>query len=620
DLTVLYEQDFAKVMWSMHHVMRNDPRRRYVHGLTCEDTKARLWFNNRSDVVVSEEFDINKVSDLEPAGLLERLRVGIQDWKHLVRIILSIIMAPLVDLGYDLDIEAVPPNDENSEPSYDITIHNPDTKQKTVYRTIGVISDVGADSMVGRGTRVWKVRKFVNGCLEGPVYALKDVWVNEDRDPEHVIVGEIRWQQPEYSQYFLTFIDYGFAPLEPSEPSVLDSTHKTQGRQIDLKPTRTVLRLLFVPIRTSRSQSQKTSSASRHSLGQSEDTPDSKLEGHRDFGYLSKHPRLHYRAVFKEIGDPVHDLRHFSTVFTAIQGGWEGLHAIHLCTRVHRDVSSGNILFVPASNAFPERGVIMDLEYSKRTDDTRRPHDVKTGTAAFMATEVAASHHHRLETLRHTATADVSDFMPPPRESLTKGDKQPMRGMQPLPPPRPLPQFRHNPLHDMESTWWLCLWILFYLVPATTQSSDAQLMNYHRIFRSQEMKELVLCTPGKLGPRTSHLSGYGVFAEAMQRWANLLNQCYSTSYRRYDDSTDPTKSIQIDDEIIAQSYRGGRSFLQILKDASEDLPECVTLSEQHPDVTTTRTTTPEVTHRLVLKYVLLDAPHTWKPRSKKSAT
>ncbi|CAE7103442.1 unnamed protein product [Rhizoctonia solani] len=53
--------DFNKVIWSMHHIMRSDACRRSVLGLTCEDTKARLWYSDRCDLVASEEFDINKV-------------------------------------------------------------------------------------------------------------------------------------------------------------------------------------------------------------------------------------------------------------------------------------------------------------------------------------------------------------------------------------------------------------------------------------------------------------------------------------------------------------------------------------------------------------------------------
>jgi hypothetical protein len=46
----------------MHHIMHNDPCQRYIHRLKCEDTKVRLWFKNRCDVIVPEESDLNKAS------------------------------------------------------------------------------------------------------------------------------------------------------------------------------------------------------------------------------------------------------------------------------------------------------------------------------------------------------------------------------------------------------------------------------------------------------------------------------------------------------------------------------------------------------------------------------
>jgi hypothetical protein len=45
----------------MHHIMRNDPRRRFAFGLTIENTSARLWYNDRCGVVASESFDLNQV-------------------------------------------------------------------------------------------------------------------------------------------------------------------------------------------------------------------------------------------------------------------------------------------------------------------------------------------------------------------------------------------------------------------------------------------------------------------------------------------------------------------------------------------------------------------------------
>ncbi|KAL5638118.1 hypothetical protein ACGC1H_002391 [Rhizoctonia solani] len=211
--------DYAKVIWSMHHIMRSDARRRFVHGLTCENTKVKLWYNDRCNVVASEEFDVNK------------------DWRILVRIILSIQQATAAELGYDPNMVSLPSANPTSEPQYDITIHNSEKKIVNVYRTLGIISDVGADSMVGRGTRVWKVQKVENGQPGGPTYALKMVWVHKDSFEEHAFVKRIKDRHTKYSQYFLTAIDYGFAPLDPANPSILFDTHKPLGRARILEPT-----------------------------------------------------------------------------------------------------------------------------------------------------------------------------------------------------------------------------------------------------------------------------------------------------------------------------------------------------------------------------------------------
>ncbi|CAE6442920.1 unnamed protein product [Rhizoctonia solani] len=554
--------DYAKMMWSMHHVMRNDARRRYVHGLTCEDTKARLWYNDRSDIVASEEFDVNK------------------DWKHLVRIILSILLSSPFDLGYDPTVEAVPSSAATSEAMYNITVWNNDTGIPTVYRTIRIISDAGTDSMVGRGTRVWEVRQLLGGDLVGPSYALKDVWVHADRIAEHVIVKEIREEQPEYAQHFLTPHDYGFVPLDPSTPAISDNTHKTLGRPRDLRPTHRTLRIPAPgsSIRTTSSNSQTTSNTPRDSVGHAQDIPQSPQEGHRLGTHLSKHPLLHYRMVFEEIGTPVHELRDFTSVFTAIHGGWKGLHAIHLSKRVHRDVSSGNILLVPPSTPknLGSRGVIMDLEYAKKIDASIGAHDVKTGTVAFMATEVAAMEHHRLRMPRRSnqpiqSLNALRSFV----ESRNKVNTKHTR----------LPPFRYNPLHDMESIWWLCLWMTFYLVPTSSQGAKEQLKAYHSIFLSPDSKRVFLCEES--GSRTHRLASYLLegqsFDSIMETWAITLNTLYEMAYDKHRDSQDLLKTIQINEEITSASYQYGEEFLQSLVKESESIPTCVTLAERCED-------------------------------------
>ena len=43
-------------------MMRNDPSRRFAFGITIENTEMRVWFCCRSVVLVSEVFDVLKVS------------------------------------------------------------------------------------------------------------------------------------------------------------------------------------------------------------------------------------------------------------------------------------------------------------------------------------------------------------------------------------------------------------------------------------------------------------------------------------------------------------------------------------------------------------------------------
>ncbi|KAG8703733.1 hypothetical protein FRC11_010480 [Ceratobasidium sp. 423] len=568
--------DFEKVLWSMHHIMRNDPRRRYVHGLTCENTQVRLWFHDRSDVVASTKFDINK------------------DWKYLVRIILSMLSATRVELGYDPTVRAVTSNDGNAEPSYNITIHNVDEGTNNVYRTVGILSDIGVDSMVCRASRVWEVKKLVNGVPGGDSYVLKDIWVHEDRIPEHEILQDIREAQPEYSDYFLTPLDHCFVPLVPSEPQTADSTHKTLGHSRDLKPTGKTLPTRIRTFSQLPSESKGSASTPRDSVGHPHDILNVRGEGGRKLVRLSKHARRHYRILFKEIGKPVHDLRNFTDVFIAIRGGWEGLHAMHLCGYVHRDVSSGNILLVdPQGN---KRGVIMDLEYAKKIDDMSEPHDVKTGTAAFMATEVAFTEHHRLESLRSKRQTN------PSREAMELWGKSDRKADAPssseLPP---LPPFRHNPLHDMESVWWLCVWIMFYLSCSKKKRLE-QYENSRQVFGSQHTKEK-FSEPRKFGPLTTHLSETPKMASEIKSWLLMLNCHYTDCYEKQDSWTDPPTILRIDDATIEESYTFGQKTLQTLEEASKSLPKCVTLPERFEQKNPTSGKSP-----LILDCVLLPPP------------
>lgn len=60
-LTLTAFQNNEKMLWSMQHTMREDPRRRHAHAFTIEKTTMRLWYSDRVDTVVSEAFDFMMV-------------------------------------------------------------------------------------------------------------------------------------------------------------------------------------------------------------------------------------------------------------------------------------------------------------------------------------------------------------------------------------------------------------------------------------------------------------------------------------------------------------------------------------------------------------------------------
>ena len=65
------------------------------------------------------------------------------------------------------------------------------------YRTLALITDSGAFDLLGRGTRVWKAVRIVNGEETGAPVVLKDAWVDSDRERE----GDIHWRRL-HSDYF----------------------------------------------------------------------------------------------------------------------------------------------------------------------------------------------------------------------------------------------------------------------------------------------------------------------------------------------------------------------------------------------------------------------------------
>jgi hypothetical protein len=103
----------------------------------------------------------------------------------------------------------------NNQPQYKIQV-----KDK-VYCTTDVLSDYGADAIIGRGTRVFKV--YDEQDVNKAPRVLKDTWVEEDRSREGQILrnlfekiqsrgGEEKLRDAK--QYFLTSVAYGDVTID----------------------------------------------------------------------------------------------------------------------------------------------------------------------------------------------------------------------------------------------------------------------------------------------------------------------------------------------------------------------------------------------------------------------
>jgi len=106
------------------------------------------------------------------------------------------------------------------------------------------------------------------------------------------------------------------------------------------------------------------------------------------------------------------------------------LQLIHGSGWVHRDISIGNVYL------YEGHGLLGDLEHAKNTaDHSDHWHEAKMGTIDFMAVEVM-----ELEFF----------FCPPLDEGIWAPEQLP---------------FHYNAMHDIESAWWIGLWMLFFRKP-----------------------------------------------------------------------------------------------------------------------------------------------------------
>lgn len=239
--------------------------------------------------------------------LILRIRISpstpilLQSPRHVVECFLPLLSAPRHKLGWDTTITCVSPRDVTGpEIVYKIVVGDCE------YKTKRLISNVGAEVLRGRGTRVWEVVKLdANGGETGPSLVLKDGWGDVDRDPEGKILGEIRAsgtpeQQKAICEYFMKAI----AESEVYVEGALDLTHVIKRKN---KRPETVEPFPIVDDLLNAKTGGAIPAEGRFALPQG--------EPERGITYSAK---VHRRVVFDEVGKTIQEVESLSEAFDVL--------------------------------------------------------------------------------------------------------------------------------------------------------------------------------------------------------------------------------------------------------------------------------------------------------------
>ncbi|KAJ3557294.1 hypothetical protein NM688_g1548 [Phlebia brevispora] len=400
------EDNVIKVTSSMHNCLRRDPCRRSTLGFTIENTTMRLWYCDRSEIVCSEPFNF------------------IIDRKWLVHFCLSVAYAEPHDLGWD------PTMQQTEHGRYDISVHSPDGTT-VVYRTLELLSRSGVETLKGRGTRVWKVVRVEHGVESGTPMVLKDTWVDPDRESEGAVLEKLRdaKRKPDLQR----FVDRTFLSREWDGDVFLDRTCSV------LDCTRIFGSGAVI--------SNRQELLSRFGDASGTTAPPTQPRHASDC-------KIHYRIVFRGVCKPIITETSVVKIFRALAQITIALQLMHVVGWVHRDVSTGNILLAEDGTAR-----LTDLEYARLLG---QGDECRLGTTKFMAVEVDeqeylfpqerlpsrdSSNQNRPLALSEEASSRDVPLKSPSKEHSSAEYKP--------------PDFHYNPLHDLESLWWVAVHFLF---------------------------------------------------------------------------------------------------------------------------------------------------------------
>ncbi|KAF9449336.1 hypothetical protein P691DRAFT_728158 [Macrolepiota fuliginosa MF-IS2] len=411
--------------------MNDDPRRVFMFGFMIEDDKMALWYFSRSHSTKSKDFNY------------------IQDYKQLISVFLSFIFADEASLGYDPTVHRSAAGDI----SY--TYQIPMDGAIRYFKSTGTLSSYRSLGITGHMTRVWKAIEVSSpGGLPIPgkkEVALKDVWSEEDATLEKVvqdaIFAEVEKQKDLKKNGQASRLD-----LVTQWKTKIDFANIFQGNTYQKYFVKIEGDYQGTTTKIKPQDATPTTGLFFHNRPRDGDPTTHQIPGSgstRDHGDVTPprtyKPKKRYNVVYSEICTALHDVVNLKTSFKALEDALRlALVILFITGWLHRDVSTGNILvFVDGQTV---TGKLSDLEYAKEFGTHSGP---TTGTPYFMALELLTGARHRVP---KPPALDDAFF-----EKAATGDTAILNVVC-------------NFQHDVESLFWIALWIL--LVRVNYESSQ----------------------------------------------------------------------------------------------------------------------------------------------------
>ncbi|KAJ3559363.1 hypothetical protein NM688_g391 [Phlebia brevispora] len=435
--------DEVKLAWNMHYCLCEDPRRRFIFAFTIENTEMRLWFCSRQNLIITRAFNF------------------ITDCSRTVYFFLTLMFATTYRLGWDPTMTRCP------DGQYDIKVYSA-PNQFTHYRTLQLVSDYEVDSTFGRGARMWKVRRLdATGQPYGEPLTLRDYWIEFDRPREGATYRRLR--DANSSDSYQALLDDFFCAV------VIDGdVYIEEEQQYDNSHT-LALHDAVVPEGSPIFTFKGAKGIDTGAVG---NYPIKKVLKADIKGKLTLEPLVHYRIVVEETLRPLHELCSVGKIFTALGHVCAALQAMHEQGLVHRNVCPENIM-VDSS-----RIRLTGLEQVKHMQDTSI-HTERIVSSNFTAVEVAWE----------TWAFGKGEPVPSSSESysysasVVETDVAGTVHQAILAVP-----FRYNPLHDLESVWWVAVYVMVKREAQDSNPDASHLLAKEKLdpFCSETSKELYL--------------------------------------------------------------------------------------------------------------------------------